>query len=88
MKNLIAKHIVGQYELEEYSDILTIKTNKDSLLDVMNSLKNNKALERLAMLKGVKLEKATFSFIFNNLSHLSDYVKQIDSPTFKILKRT
>ena len=44
MKNLIAKHIVGQYELEEYSDILTIKINKDSLLDVMNSLKNNKAL--------------------------------------------
>ena len=27
MENLIAKHIVGQYELEEYSDILTIKTN-------------------------------------------------------------
>ena len=45
MENLIAKHIVGQYELEEYSDILTIKTNKDSLLDVMNSLKNNKAVE-------------------------------------------
>ena len=45
MENLIVKHIVGQYELEEYSDILTIKTNKDSLLDVMNSLKNNKALD-------------------------------------------
>ena len=44
MENLIAKHIVGQYDLEEYSDILTIKTHKDSLLDVMNSLKNNKAL--------------------------------------------
>ena len=44
-KNLIAKHIVGQYELEEYSDILTIKINKDSLLDVMNSLKNNKELD-------------------------------------------
>ena len=45
MENLIAKHIVGQYELEEYSDILTIKTNKDSLLDVMGSLKNNKELD-------------------------------------------
>ena len=45
MENLIAKHIVGQYELEEYSDILTIKTNKDSLLDVMSSLKNNKELD-------------------------------------------
>jgi len=60
----------------------------DTIYGLGCDLKHNKALERLAMLKGVKLEKATFSFIFNNLSHLSDYVKQIDSPTFKILKRT
>ena len=60
----------------------------DTIYGLGCDLKHNKALERLAMLKGVKLEKATFSFIFNNLSHLSDYVKQLDSPTFKILKRT
>jgi len=60
----------------------------DTIYGLGCDLKNNKALERVAMLKGVKLEKATFSFIFNNLSHLSDYVKQLDSPTFKILKRT
>ena len=48
---------------------------------------NNKALEKIALIKGVKLEKAKFSFICNNLSHLSDYVKQIDSATFKILKK-
>tara|TARA_B100000787_G_scaffold10153_1_gene7687 strand:- start:456 stop:1073 length:618 start_codon:yes stop_codon:yes gene_type:complete len=46
-----------------------------------------KALEKIAQLKGVKLEKANFSLICNDLSHLSDYVKQIDSATFKILKR-
>jgi tRNA threonylcarbamoyl adenosine modification protein (Sua5/YciO/YrdC/YwlC family) len=46
-----------------------------------------KALEKIAQLKGVKLDKAHFSFICNDLSHLSDYVKQIDSTTFKILKR-
>ena len=48
---------------------------------------NTKALEKIAKIKGVKLEKANFSFICNDLSHLSDYVKQIDSPTFKLLKR-
>jgi tRNA threonylcarbamoyl adenosine modification protein (Sua5/YciO/YrdC/YwlC family) len=48
---------------------------------------NTKALEKIAKLKGVKLEKAKFSFVCNDLSHLSDYVKQIDSPTFKLLKR-
>ena len=48
---------------------------------------NNKAMERVAQLRGVKLEKANFSFICEDLSNLSDYVKQIDSPTFKLLKR-
>jgi len=48
---------------------------------------NNKALEKLARIKGVKLEKANFSFVCRDLSNLSDYVKQIDTATFKLLKR-
>ena len=36
---------------------------------------NTKAIEKIARIKGVKLEKANFSFICNDLSHLSDYVK-------------
>ena len=48
---------------------------------------NIKALEKIARLKGIKLEKSNFSFICNDLSNLSDYVKQIDSPTFKLLKK-
>ncbi|MDC3326529.1 L-threonylcarbamoyladenylate synthase [Flavobacteriaceae bacterium] len=48
---------------------------------------NVKALERVAKIKGVKLEKANFSFICHDLSNLSDYVKQIDNSTFKLLKR-
>lgn len=50
-------------------------------------IKNKSALERVAQLRGVKLEKANFSFVCEDLSNLSDYVKQIDSPTFKLLKR-
>ena len=49
---------------------------------------NTKALERIAKIKNVKLEKANFSFICNDLSHLSDFVKQIDTATYKILKRS
>ena len=50
-------------------------------------INNHKAMERVAQLRGVKLEKANFSFICEDLSNLSDYVKQIPTPTFKILKR-
>lgn len=46
-----------------------------------------KALERVARIKEVKLEKSNFSFVCHDLSNLSDYVKQIDTATFKILKR-
>jgi len=59
----------------------------DTVYGLGCDIHNNKALEKIALLKGVKIEKATFSFICNSLSHLSDYVKQIDSATFKILKR-
>ena len=59
----------------------------DTVYGLGCDLSNNKALEKIAKLKGVKLEKAKFSFICDNLSHLSDYVKQIDNSTFKILKK-
>lgn len=59
----------------------------DTVYGIGCDITNNKALERLAQIKGIKLEKANFSFVCNDLSHLSVYVKQIDTATFKILKR-
>ena len=59
----------------------------DTVYGLGCDITNTKALERIARIKGVKLEKANFSFVCNDLSHLSDYVQQIDTPTFKILKR-
>ena len=59
----------------------------DTVYGLGCDITKTKALEKIAQIKGVKLEKANFSFICNDLSHLSDYVKQIDSATFKILKR-
>lgn len=46
-----------------------------------------KALERVARLKETKIEKANFSIIFSDLSHLSEYTKQVDTPTYKLLNR-
>ncbi|TRZ45203.1 L-threonylcarbamoyladenylate synthase [Robertkochia solimangrovi] len=59
----------------------------DTVYGLGCDIHNTKALERIARIKGVKLEKANFSFICADLSNLSDYVRQIDSQTFKILKR-
>jgi tRNA threonylcarbamoyl adenosine modification protein (Sua5/YciO/YrdC/YwlC family) len=59
----------------------------DTVYGLGCDITNSKALEKIAKIKGIKLEKANFSFICNDLSHISDYVKQIDTATFKILKR-
>lgn len=59
----------------------------DTVYGLGCDINNIKALERIARIKQVKLEKSNFSFICEDLSNLSDYVKQIDTSTFKILKR-
>ncbi|MFD2824584.1 L-threonylcarbamoyladenylate synthase [Lacinutrix iliipiscaria] len=59
----------------------------DTVYGLGCDITNSRALERIAKIKGVKLEKANFSFVCHDLSNLSDYVKQIDTSTFKILKR-
>ncbi|MAD98340.1 MAG: threonylcarbamoyl-AMP synthase [Flavobacteriaceae bacterium] len=59
----------------------------DTVYGLGCDITNHKALERLAQIKQVKLEKANFSFICDDMSHLSDYVQQMNTSTFKILKR-
>ena len=59
----------------------------DTVYGLGCDITNSRALERIAKIKGVKLDKAKFSFICHDLSNLSDYVKQIETSTFKILKR-
>lgn len=59
----------------------------DTVYGLGCDITNTSAMEKIAKLRGVKLEKANFSFICKDLSNLSDYVKQIDTATFKILKR-
>lgn len=59
----------------------------DTVYGLGCDITNSKALEKIARIKGIKLEKANFSFICSDLSNISDYIKQIDTATFKILKR-
>jgi tRNA threonylcarbamoyl adenosine modification protein (Sua5/YciO/YrdC/YwlC family) len=59
----------------------------DTVYGLGCDITNTKALERIAKIKGVKIEKANLSFICHDLSNISDYVKQINTSTFKVLKR-
>lgn len=59
----------------------------DTVYGLGCDITNSRALEKIARIKGIKLEKANWSFICADLSNLSDYARQIDTATFKILKR-
>ena len=60
----------------------------DSVYAIGCDLKNKKALEKLAKFKGMKLKKSKFSIICKDLSQVSEYVKHLPQPTFKLMKRT
>jgi tRNA threonylcarbamoyl adenosine modification protein (Sua5/YciO/YrdC/YwlC family) len=48
---------------------------------------NNKAVEMVTRIKGIKLKNADFSFICHDFSHLSDYTRPIGSSVFKLLNK-
>ena len=84
-ENPSQKHINKVVEVLKNGGLIIYPT--DTVYGLGCDITNTSALEKIAQIKGVKLEKANFSFICEDLSNLSDYVKQIDSATFKILKR-
>ncbi|MGY8933914.1 MAG: L-threonylcarbamoyladenylate synthase [Flavobacteriales bacterium] len=59
----------------------------DSVYSLGCDITNYKALEKVARIKGVKLDKANFSFVCESISNISNYVTNISTPFFKMLKR-
>lgn len=47
----------------------------------------SRAIERICRMKGVKPEKANLSFICNDLSHISEFTLNVDTPTYKLMRR-
>ena len=48
---------------------------------------NQKAVERIRQIKGMKGKDLNLSFICYDLSHISEYTKHLDTPTFKLMKK-
>jgi tRNA threonylcarbamoyl adenosine modification protein (Sua5/YciO/YrdC/YwlC family) len=59
----------------------------DTVYGLGCDITNARAVEKVARIKGVKVEKNNFSFICSDLSHLSDYTKPIPNPVFKLMKK-
>ncbi|MCB9045125.1 MAG: threonylcarbamoyl-AMP synthase [Chitinophagales bacterium] len=59
----------------------------DTIYGIGCDITNPGAFQRICRIKGVDPKKAQFSFVCSDLSHISDYTKSIDTPTFRILKK-
>ncbi len=58
----------------------------DTLYGFGCDIHNAAAVERICALKGIRPKDARFSFVCASLSHMTDYTKSVDTPTFRLLK--
>jgi len=59
----------------------------DTVYGMGCSINSKKAIERIARLKGITPGKERFSLLFDNLSQIAEYTRNIETPVFKVLKK-
>ena len=59
----------------------------DTVYGIGCDINKQRAVERVCKLKGIDPEKANFSFICSDLSHLSDFTKPISTSVYKVMKK-
>jgi tRNA threonylcarbamoyl adenosine modification protein (Sua5/YciO/YrdC/YwlC family) len=79
------RHIQKVVEVLNEGGVIIYPT--DTVYGIGCDISKSRAIERIARIKGVRLEKSNFSFICHDLSHLSVYTRHINNSTFKLIKR-
>lgn len=59
----------------------------DTIYGMGCDITNQKAIEKICLIKGVKPQKHNFSFMCYDLSNISDYTRAVGTPIFKIMKK-
>ncbi len=59
----------------------------DTVYGIGCDINKQRAVEKVCKIKGIDPDKANFSFICSDLSHLSDFTKPINTSTYKLMKK-
>lgn len=78
------RQVIKVVELLQNGGVIIYPT--DTVYGIGCDITKARAVERVARIKGIRPEKAKFSFICSDLSHLSDFARQVDNNTFKLMK--
>lgn len=79
-------HIKKVVDALKNGEVIIIPT--DTVYALACSIHNNKAIDKICRLKNIKLEKANFSFLCYDLSHISDFTKPFGTEIFRLMKQS
>ncbi|MDG2108531.1 MAG: L-threonylcarbamoyladenylate synthase [Flavobacteriaceae bacterium] len=79
------KHLQKTAKILEKGGLVIFPTDTVYALCCLSN--NSEALEKFSKIKGVKLQQAPLSFLFQDIREISKIVAPMNSQTFKLLKR-
>jgi len=85
-ENPSARQIKTVVEYVKNGGVIIFPT--DTIYAMAADIYNPKALQRIAQIKGIKVKEANFSFLFYDLSQLSEFVAPFSNEIFKLMKST
>jgi tRNA threonylcarbamoyl adenosine modification protein (Sua5/YciO/YrdC/YwlC family) len=59
----------------------------DTIYAMGCSILQPKAIERMAKIKGIRVDKAVFSLIVHDLGHITEYTRPMNNSVYKLMKR-
>lgn len=77
--------VLKAVEILRSNGVVIIPT--DTVYSLCCDIHNQKAVDKICRIKGVRLEHSNFSFICHDLSNISEFTRQFDTSVYKLMKQ-
>ncbi len=84
-ENPDARHIKTIVDCLNGGGIIIYPT--DTVYGLGCNIFKQKSVERVAQIKGIRVDKANFSFICSDLKHISDFTKPLSNNVYKLMRK-
>jgi tRNA threonylcarbamoyl adenosine modification protein (Sua5/YciO/YrdC/YwlC family) len=88
--SIFPEHI-EEHKLVQAADIMKeggiVIYPTDTIYAMGCSILQPKAIERMAKIKGIRVDKAVFSLIVHDLGHITEYTRPMNNSVYKLMKR-